>query len=191
MEEKKIIAWLITKDKRAIEYLYDRYGNALYGMVLRIVHSEALAQDIVQEAFVKIWQHGEKYDEQKASLFTWMVQVTRNTALTFMQSKSYRESLKRDSLDMFDHVNGNTTLIQQINVNKIGLNGLITQLEEKYQTIIDLVYFQGYTQQEVEVFLGIPLGTVRSRLKIALRELRKAFDKNSLTLLAFSLFFII
>ncbi|NJL74157.1 MAG: sigma-70 family RNA polymerase sigma factor [Saprospiraceae bacterium] len=191
MEEKKIIAWLIAKDKRAIEYLYDRYGNALYGMVLRIVHSETLAQDIVQEAFVKIWQHGEKYDEQKASLFTWMVQITRNTALTFMHSKAYRESLKRDSLNTFDHLNGNTTLIQQINVNKIGLNGLISQLEEKYRTIIDLIYFQGYTQQEVEVFLGIPLGTVKSRLKIALRELRKAFDQNSLTLLAYSLFFII
>lgn len=183
MEENNIIQWLKSKDKRAIEYLYDRYGNALYGMVMRIVHSEALAQDILQEAFIKIWQNGDKYDEQKASVFTWMIKITRNTALTFTNSKAHRESLKRESLDAFESVYENGTLIQQINVNKIGLKGLISQLEEKYRIIIELVYFEGYTQQEIGVFLGIPLGTVKSRLKIALKALRKAFEQNNLVLI--------
>ena len=174
--EKQLIQWLQQKNKRAIEALYDQYSAALYGMLLRMTQDEMLAQDILQEVFVKVWKNGDRYDSQKGKLFTWLINIARNTAINTLQSKAHRNSQKNQSLqNLVDH-SKNSTLIQQTNVNKIGLTGLVNQLEEKYRVIIELIYFQGYTQKEIEEHLDIPLGTVKSRLRIALRELRKVFE---------------
>lgn len=174
--EKQLIQWLQQKDKKAIEALYDQYSAALYGMLLRMTQDEMLAQDILQEVFVKVWKNGDQYDSEKGKLFTWLINIARNTAINTLQSKAHRNSQKNQSLqNLVDH-SKNPTLIQQTNVNKIGLTGLVNQLEEKYRVIIELIYFQGYTQKEIEEHLDIPLGTVKSRLRIALRELRKVFE---------------
>lgn len=174
--EKQLIQWLQKQDKKAIEALYDQYSAALYGMLLRMTQDEMLAQDILQEVFVKVWKNGDRYDSNKGKLFTWLINITRNTAINTLQSKAHRNSQKNQSLqNLVDH-SKDSTLIQQTNVNKIGLTGLVNQLEEKYRIIIELVYFQGYTQKEIEEHLDIPLGTVKSRLRIALRELRKVFE---------------
>jgi len=174
--EKQLIQWLQQQDKKAIEALYEQYSAALYGMLLRMTKDEMLAQDILQEVFVKVWKNGARYDSKKGKLFTWLINITRNTAINTLQSKAHRNSQKNQSLqNLVDH-SKNSTLIQQTNVNKIGLTGLVNQLEEKYRIIIELIYFQGYTQKEIEEHLDIPLGTVKSRLRIALRELRKVFE---------------
>ncbi|MEM8523396.1 MAG: sigma-70 family RNA polymerase sigma factor [Bacteroidota bacterium] len=174
--EQQLIRWLQQKDKRAIEALYDQYSAALYGMLLRMTQDEMLAQDILQEAFVKVWKNGNRYDAQKGRLFTWLINIARNTAINTLQSKAHRNSQKNQSLQNLVHPSENSTLIQQTNVNKIGLTGLVNQLEDKYRIIIELIYFQGYTQKEIEEHLDIPLGTVKSRLRIGLRELRKVFE---------------
>ncbi|MEM6697690.1 MAG: sigma-70 family RNA polymerase sigma factor [Bacteroidota bacterium] len=174
--EKQLIRWLQKQDKRAIEALYDQYSAALYGMLVRMTQDEMLAQDILQEVFVKVWKNGARYDANKGKLFTWLINIARNTAINTLQSKAHRNGQKNHSLqNLVDH-SKNSTLIQQTNVNKIGLTGLVNQLEEKYRVVIELAYFQGYTQKEIEESLDIPLGTVKSRLRIALRELRKVFE---------------
>ncbi|MEL6720374.1 MAG: sigma-70 family RNA polymerase sigma factor [Bacteroidota bacterium] len=174
--EKQIIRWLQHKDKRAIEALYDQYSAALYGMLIRMTQNEMLAQDILQEVFVKVWKNGNRYDARKGKLFTWLINIARNTAINTLQSKAHRNGQKNQPLQNLVNPSENSTLIQQINVNKIGLAGLVDQLEEKYSVIIDLIYFQGYTQKEIEEHLDIPLGTVKSRLRIGLRELRRVFE---------------
>lgn len=174
--QQEVIMGLKAKDKKAVEHLYDKYSPALYGLVFRMVHSEAVAQDILQDSFIKIWNNGASYNEQKGSLFTWMIRITRNTTLNYLQSKAHKNNQKNQSLENLVHLSENKTLIQQIDVNNIGLRGLVAQLEDKYKVIIDLIYFQGFTQKEVQEALEIPLGTVKSRVRIALRELRKKFD---------------
>ncbi|MEM9849278.1 MAG: sigma-70 family RNA polymerase sigma factor [Bacteroidota bacterium] len=175
-EQKQIIQWLQQKDKRAIAYLYDHYSAALYGMLVRMLGDENLAQDVLQESFIKFWKNGDRYDAKKGTLFTWLARITRNTALNTIQSKAHRNTQKNQSIEDLVHHSTNSTLIQQINVNKIGLRGLISKLDDKYKDVIDLAYFQGYTQKEIEEHLNIPLGTVKSRLRIALRELKTLFD---------------
>lgn len=187
--EKQIIQWLQAQDKRAISHLYDAYGGALYGLILRMVQSEEVAQDLVQDTFVKVWKNGHRYDSSKGRLFTWIINIGRNTAINAIQSKAYKNSLKNQAIENLVHSNGNGSVIHELNVNKIGLQGLVNQLEEKYRIIIDLLYFQGYTQREVEQQLGIPLGTIKSRARIALRELRKAFDHNAGVWLMIAYFF--
>lgn len=135
-----------------------------------------LAQDILQEAFVKIWKHADHYDPSKGSLFTWMLNITRNLAIDKIRSAGYRNQEKIQALD--ENVYNNSKLIETLNPNTIGLHKLVDQLEDKYRMVIDLIYFGGFTQQEVQEKLGIPLGTVKSRIRIALRELRKVFEEQ-------------
>lgn len=177
-EQRNIIRLLQVKDKRAIELLYDQYSNTLYGVVLKIVRSEELAKDTLQEAFVKIWRNGPKYNAAKGTLFTWMLNIARNTAIDKTRSANYRHKGKIQSLDANVYKIGES----RINPDHIGVKNMINQLEPKYKEVIDLVYFQAYTHKEVMEELDIPLGTVKSRLRIGLRELRRVFDISKVVL---------
>ena len=172
--EQELIQLLQIQDKRGISLIYDRYSAALYGVALRIVKSEAIAQDVLQDAFIKIWKSAPSYDGKKGTLFTWMLNITRNTAIDKTRSAHFRRSGKIQSIE--DFVNGTEpSLSEEIAVEHIGVRKSVNNLEEKYQVVMDLVYFNGYTHQEAAECLNLPLGTVKSRVKIALRELRKIF----------------
>lgn len=178
IQESHIIRLLKKKDKQAIDLLYDQYAGALYNISLKIVHSEDLASDVLQESFVKAWKHGPNYDKTKGTLFTWLLNITRNTAIDKTRSANFRRRGKIQSID--DSVYNLNT---QFKTDHIGLRELVDNLEEKYRIIIDLIYFQGFTQKEVEEHLHIPLGSVKSRVRIALRELRKVFEEHNVSLL--------
>lgn len=172
--EKLIIRLLQHNDERAIELLYDDYAAALYGVVFRIVLSEEIAQDVLQESFVKIWKSGQQYHSSKGTLFTWILNICRNTAIDATRSKHYRRNGKIQTLDQ---IVGKKEPSATLNVNTLGLLKHVNSLEEKYRVIIELIYLQGHTQKEVTEILKIPLGTVKSRLKIGLRELRKVYGE--------------
>ncbi len=176
VNERHIIQLLQQQDKSTISILYDQFSTTLYGVALKIVQSEDLAEDVIQDVFIKVWQHGKKYDSRKGSLFTWLLNITRNRAIDITRSATFRRQAK--VLGLNDYVNSCRGEIysEELNVNQIGLKGILSQLDLKYKKVIDLIYFQGFTQQEVMTHLEIPLGTVKSRLRIGLREMRKYFE---------------
>ncbi|MCI5082208.1 MAG: sigma-70 family RNA polymerase sigma factor [Saprospiraceae bacterium] len=180
-KEKNIIQRLQKKDKEVISVLYDQYSASLYGIILKIVQDEVIAQDVLQEAFLKIWKNGSSYEPKKGSLFTWMLNIARNNAIDKTRSASFRHSTKIQNLDQT--VYHNSSLKMENNTDVIGLKGIVDKLDEKYRTIIDLIYFNGYTQKEVEEHLNIPLGTVKSRVRIGLRELRRIFDEQKVNII--------
>lgn len=166
-----IIRLLQAKNQKAMEYIYNKYGAALYGVILRIVQSEETAEDVFQEALVKVWKNADRYDGSKGRLFTWLLNICRNLAIDTIRSKKFQQS--RKSLPLENSVYNNSKFSSEMATDHIGLKKVINGLEEKYRQVIELVYFQGYTQKEVEETLQIPLGTVKSRIRIAIRELRK------------------
>lgn len=175
-ENLALIRRLKSQDKTVVGDLYDKYGSTLYGIVLKIVRTETIAKDVLQESFLKIWIYGERFDESRGNLFTWMLNIARNTAIDKTRSAGFRKSRKRQLIDgeMAEKAAWST----QQNTDHIGLRKMVDDLEEKYRVVIDLVYFQGFTQREVKEYLGIPLGTVKSRIRIALRELRRLFGEH-------------
>lgn len=165
-------------DKQVIDELYDAYAPTLFGVVLRIVQSEEIAEDVLQETFVKVWKHGSDYDPKKGTLFTWMLNIARRKAIDKTRSRAFRGGGKTQALD--DHV---YSMGYHPKTDQIGLRKIVDGLDDKYRAVIDLVYFHGYTQVEVKEYLGIPLGTVKSRLRIGLRQLRNFFDEQKVNLL--------
>ena len=179
ISNQDLIYRLQAQDKTVVGELYDLYSDTLYGIVLRIVQQEALAQDVLQEAFVKIWKNGHRYDSSKGTLFTWMLNICRNTAIDKTRSANYRRQSKIHAIDQ--SVYNDEKWSYEQNPDHIGLQQEVVKLEEKYREIIELIYFQGYTQQEVTEHLNLPLGTVKSRVRIGLRELRKLFLSDRAT----------
>ncbi len=177
--EKHIIELLKEQNDKAISLLYDHYADTLYGVALKITKNEELAQDVVQESFVKIWKNASSYDPSKAKLFTWLFRITRNTAIDKLRSIN----TKTDKEIQIDVSNVYNVGVNSYKPEHMDLAEHVNKLEEKYQVVLEALFFQGMTQQEASEALNVPLGTVKSRLKIGLRELRKVFGPVSIVLL--------
>jgi RNA polymerase sigma-70 factor (ECF subfamily) len=179
LNEKDLVRRLQSKDKSVVEVIYDAYAPSLYGIALRIVRSEAIAQDVVQETFIKVWKNAPAYDNRKGTLFTWLLNITRNGAIDKTRSAAFRRKQKGVPFD--EHLKNSHQLSTAQNTDHIGLKSFVAQLENKYREVIELAYFQGYTQQEIADHLELPVGTVKSRVRIGLRELKKIFSEPGLT----------
>lgn len=154
-----------------MDYLYDHYSGAIYGAVLRILRTEEIAEEVLQDVFLKIWDKIEQYDASKGKLFTWMIQIARNLAIDKSRSKETSKAKKTDDIDFLVG-----TIDRQENmemeVDAIGLKEVLQKLSVEQQFIVSHLYLKGYTQSEVAEEFNIPLGTVKTRLRLAMTELR-------------------
>jgi len=175
-DESEFVALLKSRDKKGIEKLYDNYSDSIFGVIFKIVQKEDVAEDLLQETFVKVWKKIESYDSSKGRLFTWMLNIARNGAIDYTRSKHYNKALKVQSID--NAVYNESDARSEIKTDSIGVKELVNSLDPKFKLLIDKFYFEGYTQQEVSDELNIPLGTVKTRIRQAIIELRKVFEQK-------------
>ncbi len=173
--EEELVYLLQNQDQSAFSYLYDNYAAALNGTIYRMVEDIQLSEDILQEAFIKIWNNFKLYDSSKGRLFTWMVNLTRNLTIDTLRSKGYKKQQKisqdENSVSTYQDRNFATDRF-----DSIGLRKQVSALKPDQKDIIDLAYFNGYTQEEISKHMGIPLGTVKTRMRTAIMELRKTMQ---------------
>lgn len=172
ISEQHIVRLLKNGDNEAIAIIYENYASALFGIILKITINESLAEDALQESIIKIWKYAHRYDSKKAKLFTWMYRIARNTAIDKLRSHNlkHHKEVQITNSNVFKLTSSN------FNQDTIDLKKHLANLDLKYQTVINALYFGGMTQQEASDELNIPLGTIKSRLKIGLRELRKIYN---------------
>ena len=175
MNYEKLIESFKDKNETAFSYIYDNYSAALYGVIVRMVEDQEKAHDVLQESFIKIWKNADKYDPEIARLYTWMHRICRNTTLNYINKKS--EKLNVVSLHSQEEVF--TKTIQNFNPDVIDLKVIVEGLEEKHREILEYLYFKGFTQQEASDSLKIPLGTVKSRTRNALKKLREIYSSDA------------
>jgi len=170
--EEELVMLLQQKDKQAFSYLYDHYAPALNTVIFRMVNDNALAEDILQEVFVKIWNHLSDYDKYKGRLFTWMLNIAKNHSIDTLRSKGYQKQQKISSDENSVHMMSDGGAAARRS-DTIGLRKQLFLLKPEYRELIELAYFSGYTQDEIAKQTGIPLGTVKTRLRTAIIELKK------------------
>ncbi|MGB3183423.1 MAG: sigma-70 family RNA polymerase sigma factor [Cyclobacteriaceae bacterium] len=172
MKEAVLISKLKEKDKTALGYLYDNYAEALYGVIVRITNDDNLSEEVLQDAFMRIWERIDHYKEGRGTLFTWMMALTRNLALDRLRAKGMKLRSKSDSLsdNVYQLDKKNFT---ETSTDAIGLEEVLRNLSDEQRFVIDKLYFRGYTQSEVAKEFDIPLGTVKTRLRSAMIRLKK------------------
>jgi RNA polymerase sigma factor (sigma-70 family) len=168
--EQELTAALKAKDEQAFSYLYDHYSGSLYSIILQIVKSPEIANDILQEVFVSIWRKIESFDPIKGRLFTWMLNISRNASIDMLRSKNYQNSQKNQEIT--DNVYG-LNQATQMSIDSIGLSKFLGKLRPEQRVLIELAYFKGFTHDEIAQIEKIPLGTVKTRIRGALLQLRE------------------
>jgi RNA polymerase sigma factor (sigma-70 family) len=176
--EEILITGLRNGETKSIEKLYKMYAGSLMGIITRIVKFDEIAEDVLQDTFLKIWKSIEQYDASKGRLFTWMANLAKNTAIDQVRSKNYSK------YNITDDIEDRLTKIDQENLilfnqDSIGLKQLTQKLKQDQFEIIQLFYFEGYTQSEVANELNIPLGTVKTKLRQSILVLRQYFNETN------------
>jgi len=186
--EKQIVSLLHRGDQQAISLIYKNYSNTLMGLIYKVVKSDVIAEEVLQDTFVKIWKNAYQYNSKKGRLFTWFANIARNAAIDKVRSASFQRQSKTDQTENFVDIKEAGQEIQH--TTDPGLRKVIDSLDDKYKSLIDLVYFQGYTQREIEKEFNIPLGTVKSRLRSAVKALRAKLDDENVRKLLFAILLI-
>ena len=172
-EERTLVLRLQRRDPQALAELYDRYGKMAYSLVLRVVRDSAIAEDLVQETFLRVWNRVHSIDSEKGSLGPWLLAIARNRSIDYLRSSAGRER-KAVELDETDHaplysgMEADILISDQARRVKVAME----KLAPNYRTVMELAYFEGLSQSEMAVQMGQPLGTIKTWVRTALQSLR-------------------
>lgn len=172
--ENKLVSRLQTGDQTALAEIYDLYSEALFGICLKILRNHAgTAEDALQEAMIKIWKYAASYDPKKGKLFTWILNITRNTAIDYWRKMDKRSQIQKDITDV--HIS-NPNLVKHPFTDGIDVGDQLANLSNEERDVIELAYFSGMTHQQISENLDIPLGTVKTRIRSGIIKLRKIYS---------------
>ncbi len=172
--EEELIQLLKGQSRQAFNYLYTNYAPALYGVIYKVLEDEQTSQDVLQDVFVKIWNNIAQYNPDKGRLYTWLLNIARNSAIDKTRSKGEIMKSKIQTGENVVH-NLEQTSKTEVLTDTIGLRKMVNQLKPEYASIIDLAYFNGYTIEEISKTLNIPSGTVKTRMRSAMGQLREIY----------------
>jgi len=161
------------RDPQALAELYDRYGRLVYSLILRVVHDPGIAEDLVQETFLRVWNRMGGFDAKKGSMGPWLLAVARNRSIDYLRSAGGRE---RQSVEFEE--NDHPALYRDMEQEILSsdrarrVQSAIDRLSPNQRQVIELAYFEGLSQTEMAHRMGQPLGTVKTWVRTALKNLR-------------------
>lgn len=170
--EEELVAALKRNERTAFEFLYDHYSGALFNIISKTLRDEEKAADVMQESFLKIWKNIASYNPEKGRLFTWIMNIARNSAIDAVRVEG-----RKPAMDDIDGraVQNERDVSEDLLTTSSEMKAIIDMLRPERKVLIDMAYFQGYTHEEISEELRIPLGTVKSRIRTALQELKQHF----------------
>lgn len=175
MDLDKLVQQFKNKDPQAFETLYEMYHKNVSGIVFNIVRDQEVAEEVTQDVFIKAWNNSESYSAKKGRFFTWILNIARNAAIDKTRSKEFNKKSKNLDAQIFVDI-----LEDQVNLDSqtdtIGLRTFVGKLADTCKKLIELLYFKGYTQKEASENLEIPLGTVKTRNRNCLSNLRTMLE---------------
>lgn len=171
MQLELLISKFQEKDEKAFEELYTMYSDSMHGVIYNIVRDHDIAEEIMQDVFIKAWNNASSYSVEKGRFFTWILNIARNAAIDKTRSKAFKNSKKNLAAEYFvDILQHSDNLDEQ--TDAIGIKKFVSQLAKKCIEVIELLYFKGYTQKEASETLDMPIGTIKTRNRNCIKELR-------------------
>lgn len=173
--QDELVVLIKNRDQKAFSYLYDTYSKALFGIIYAIIDDHEETEVLTQNTFIKIWNSFDNYDSSKGRLFTWMINIARNTAIDFKRSKSNKDQNLNVSNNVYEV---NELFTEDFSSDTIGLIGVVEKLTSENVLLIQLAYYKGCTQQEISEELNIPLGTEKMKMRNAILILREQLKEK-------------
>jgi RNA polymerase sigma-70 factor (ECF subfamily) len=175
LADEELMPLIGRRDAAAFEVFYDRHGGVAYSLAYRIVGERGAAEDVTQEAFISIWRSGARFDPTRGSVRSWTLSVVRNRAIDALRSKAGQApklTLDDDSILEQRQAEELTEEEAMRHETASEVRGAIGQLPGEQSKVIELAYFGGFSQSEIARMLGVPLGTVKGRMRLGLEKIR-------------------
>lgn len=178
LSDEALVMLVTGRDERAFELIYDRYADLVYSVALRIVADPAMAQDVAQEVFLRLWRAPSNYDAGRGRFANWLVSVARNRAVDEVRTRGRRRLREVGSATAIDDPPDvrveDPSAIAQADMDRSAVRRALGGLPEEQRLTLELAYYGGLTQQEIAQLLNQPLGTVKTRTRLAMKKLRLA-----------------
>jgi RNA polymerase sigma-70 factor (ECF subfamily) len=170
LSDEALVAFLVRGDDVALGELYDRYGRVAYGLALRILRDEALAEDAVQEAFLAVWRSAGRFLPERGKASTWILTLVHRRAVDLVRREGRRRG---DPLERAPETSAESTEeAAWLHFERERIQAALRQLPDQQREALELAYYCGFTQSELAERLGQPLGTIKSRMFTGLSRLR-------------------
>lgn len=174
--ESRIIQQLRDRDPDGLAAAYDRYARSVYSLLVRITRDKSAAEDLLQELFLRVWNHARDFDASRGNLELWILTIARNIAIDYTRSAGSRFASRLDATEHLDALcsKGNPSAPESRITNVESIRKAFAALSVEEKRVMELAYFEGLSQSEIAGRLQQPLGTVKSRVRAALQRLRTA-----------------
>jgi RNA polymerase sigma-70 factor, ECF subfamily len=185
LSDEALIARVARGDTTALETLYDRYASSVLGLSLKVIGSHALAEDVLQETFWRVWQSSATYQSQRGSFASWLFRIARNLAIDAHRRRRVRPQTISETVDanpILDEIPDPEMDVPeqaQLNFQTQQVRNALTSLPREQRQVIEMAYFYGMTRQEIAEATGEALGTIHTRARLGLQKLRKELERGA------------
>ena len=182
LQDDELVQRMSEGEVEALEVLYDRYARAVFSFAVRIVRDARIAEEVLQEAFMRSWQQSGRFEHSRGNYASWLLSINNNLAIDELR-KIQRRPQRADMVDITDVLRRevDTTVNIEEAAEATELRGVIRramdQLPEAQRRAIELAYFEGLSQREIAAFLNEPLGTIKTRMRLGLKKLMVALEE--------------
>ena len=179
LADEDLISLAATSDAGAFAALYDRHARAAYSLAYRMMGEKQAAEDIAQDAFLKVWRSAESYRAERGSVRTWILSIVHNRAIDQLRSMASRRRMQ-DKVEASVPRSQPSEAFSEIwrNSQREQVREALGALPPEQLKILELAYFSGYTHVEIAELLGLPLGTIKGRMRLGLKKMRERFDSE-------------
>ena len=179
LEDLELLAKISEKDRQALAELYDRYGRRVFALAVRMLNDPVGSEEVTQDVFMSVWRRGASYTSKKGKFTTWLFSIAHNRTIDELRKRKRDRS--RENTDIDDHLNIQSSDISPADAavaqsEYLQIRAAMEKLPVEQKHVVDLSYFKGLTQTEIAMKTGQPLGTVKTRMRLALRKLRTALS---------------
>jgi RNA polymerase sigma-70 factor, ECF subfamily len=182
LSDEELLDRVTARDQAAFESLYLRHSDLVYSIALRVVADPGIAQDVAQEVFLRVWRHPSLFDVSRGRFVSWLMSVARNRAVDEVRSRGrrrLREVIPAPGADdPPDPQAVDPQLAAQLSIERERVRGALEGLPNEQRLAVELAYFGGMTQQEIASVLNTPLGTVKTRVRLAMKKLRASLGES-------------
>jgi RNA polymerase sigma factor (sigma-70 family) len=173
LADPDLVAQLAAGSQEALAELYDRYGRLAYAVALRVLGDPGRAEDAVQEAFLKIWNHAASFDARRGSLRTWLLTSVRNRSIDYLRGRGAHERQELELQPALVEVGARSDPWREVSLSleRSAVREAMSNLPAEQRQAVELAYFGGYSQREIADMTSVPLSTVKGRMRLALEKL--------------------